>query len=637
MAGDVRQGQSSNRSFLLGQIARVQRKLRAQAARYFEQASELQSLAPSGPVGDQPTTFEQLCRIFILSDFEQEILLLCAGAELAVGWGQLCGAALGESRRRSPTFELAQAIADAPHWSAFSAPGPLRRWRLIEVGAGDSLMTSPLRIDERVLAYLLGIPGVDPRLTPWLSLVPPGQPLVPSQQQQCDRIVLLWRSQPGRLINLWGPDLSGQLEIAATACRILGRIPYQLENFPKQEESQQQLLVLWQREQKLTQVGLLLKTEDDAIPTAWLGETLETAAVLSRERCYASKTLGYGVMRPTVAEQRQLWQQALADDDISHERLTQIAGQFDFSTNQIHGAIAQARNDGAGASNWADVLWAVCRVQARPVLDELAQRLTLKEDWDDLILPDLQKQALKNMVAGVRSQYRVYHEWGFAQKQSRGFGISALFAGISGTGKTMAAGVIARTLELELYRVDLSAVVSKYIGETEKNLRQIFDAAESGSAVLLFDEADALFGKRSEVRDSHDRYANMEVSYLLQRMEAYRGVAILTTNLKESIDPAFIWRLQFIVKFPAPDFDQRLAIWQRVFPAQTPTQDLNYRLLAKLNVTGGLIRNIALTAAFLAADQNQPVTMEHLLQSARWEYSKLERPIPAAEIKGWCS
>ena len=239
------------------------------------------------------------------------------------------------------------------------------------------------------------------------------------------------------------------------------------------------------------------------------------------------------------------------------------------------------------------------------------------------------------MVGCLRSQHRVNQEWGFAQKQSQGIVISALFSGISGTGKTMAAGVIASTLQLDLYRIDLSSVVSKYIGETEKNLRQVFDAAEAGSVVLLFDEADALFGKRSQVRDSHDRYANMEVSYLLQRMEAYKGLAILTTNLIESIDPAFMRRLKFIVKFTAPDFDQRLAIWQRIFPTQTPTEDLNYRKLARLNVTGGLIRNIALTAAFMAAEQVQSVSMSHLLQATQREYSKLERPVPATEVKGW--
>ncbi|MBE9068800.1 ATP-binding protein, partial [Leptolyngbya cf. ectocarpi LEGE 11479] len=214
-------------------------------------------------------------------------------------------------------------------------------------------------------------------------------------------------------------------------------------------------------------------------------------------------------------------------------------------------------------------------------------------------------------------------------------GISALFSGASGTGKTTAAEVIAQDLNLDLYRIDLSAVVSKYIGETEKNLRRIFDAAEGGGVILLFDEADALFGKRSDVNDSKDRYANMEVSYLLQRMESYRGLAILTTNLKNSMDQAFLRRLRFVVQFPFPDIKQRTEIWRRVFPATTPTQGLVYERLAKLSITGGNIRNIALNAAFIAADADEPVMMKHLLQAAKREYLKLERPLTDTEIKGW--
>jgi SpoVK/Ycf46/Vps4 family AAA+-type ATPase len=194
---------------------------------------------------------------------------------------------------------------------------------------------------------------------------------------------------------------------------------------------------------------------------------------------------------------------------------------------------------------------------------------------------------------------------------------------------------MAGELRLDLYRIDLSQVVSKYIGETEKNLRRVFDAAEEAGAVLLFDEADALFGKRSEVRDSHDRYANIEVSYLLQRMEAYRGLAILTTNMKQALDPAFTRRIRFVVQFPFPDEEQRAEIWRRIFPPETPTEHLDVELLSHLNVAGGNIRNIAMGAAFLAADEDRPVGMTHVLQAARAEYAKLERPLTATETAGW--
>jgi SpoVK/Ycf46/Vps4 family AAA+-type ATPase len=268
-------------------------------------------------------------------------------------------------------------------------------------------------------------------------------------------------------------------------------------------------------------------------------------------------------------------------------------------------------------------------------MDDLAQRIVASAAWDDLVLPDLQKLTLRQLAAQVRHRLKVYETWGFAERGRRGLGVSALFTGPSGTGKTMAAEVLARDLKLDLYRIDLSAVVSKYIGETEKNLSRVFAAAEEGGVLLLFDEADALFGKRSEVRDSHDRYANIEVGYLLQKMEAYQGLAILTTNLKSVMDPAFQRRLRFTVNFPFPDAAQREVIWSKVFPQSTPTRGLDYRRLAQLNVTGGNIRNIALNAAFLAADAGTAVAMSDLVTAAKMEAQKIERPLSDSEIRGW--
>jgi SpoVK/Ycf46/Vps4 family AAA+-type ATPase len=256
-------------------------------------------------------------------------------------------------------------------------------------------------------------------------------------------------------------------------------------------------------------------------------------------------------------------------------------------------------------------------------------------DWDDLILPEPQKQVLRQLAAQVRHRMKVYETWGFSAKGRRGLGLSALFTGSSGTGKTMAAEVLARDLRLDMYRVDLASVVSKYIGETEKNLQRVFDAAEEGGVLLLFDEADALFGRRGEVRDSIDRYANIEVGYLLQRMEAYQGLAILTTNLKASLDPAFQRRLRFTVNFPFPDAPQREAIWRNVFPKATPTCSLDPKKLSQLNVMGGSIRNIALNAAFIAAGLDKPVEMSDLVEAARLEVPKMERALSEAETRGW--
>jgi SpoVK/Ycf46/Vps4 family AAA+-type ATPase len=310
--------------------------------------------------------------------------------------------------------------------------------------------------------------------------------------------------------------------------------------------------------------------------------------------------------------------------------------QFDLGPAEIHAASLEA----AAASptdqkQTLRVLWDACRTRVRPRLDDLAQRIECVSDWADLVLPAVEQRILRDIAAQVRHRAQVYETWGFASKGTRGLGISALFAGASGTGKTMAAEVLARELRLDLYRIDLSQVVSKYIGETEKNLRRIFDAAEAGGAVLLFDEADALFGKRSEVRDSHDRYANIEISYLLQRMESYRGLAILTTNMRGALDACFLRRIRFVVQFPFPDAGLRSEIWRRVFPANTPVDSLDVRKLARLTVPGGNIRNIALQAAFLAADGGEPVRMPHLRQAARREYAKLERTLSDSEVGDW--
>ena len=344
------------------------------------------------------------------------------------------------------------------------------------------------------------------------------------------------------------------------------------------------------------------------------------------------------VGKPSADEQRALWQTALGP--LAHElngQLDRLVGQFDLGPHAIEAAGLELRAEIDDEPNAAPgpALWDACRSYSRPRLDDLAQRIESPSAWDDLVLPALQGEILREVAAHVRQRMRVYDAWGFAGKGRRGLGISALFTGPSGTGKTMAAEVLANELRLDLYRIDLSSVVSKYIGETEKNLRRVFDAAEDGGAILLFDEADALFGKRTEVKDSHDRYANIEVSYLLQRMEAYRGLAILTTNLKGALDTAFLRRIRFVVEFPFPDAAQRAAIWRRIFPRQTPTETLDVERLARLNVTGGSIRNIALNAAFLAADGEGTVRASHVLQAARSEYAKLEKPLTDAETGGW--
>jgi SpoVK/Ycf46/Vps4 family AAA+-type ATPase len=282
-------------------------------------------------------------------------------------------------------------------------------------------------------------------------------------------------------------------------------------------------------------------------------------------------------------------------------------------------------------------VWDACISHSRPALDQLAQPIDAKATWDELVLPATEMTALRQIADQVGARMQVYEEWGFRERMNRGLGISVLFAGESGCGKTMAAEVIANELRLALFRIDLSAVVSKFIGETEKNLRKLFDAAEGGGAILFFDEADALFGRRSEVKDSHDRYANIEINYLLQRMESYRGLAILATNMKSAMDNAFLRRLRFIINFPFPGTAEREAIWSKVFPPKTPLEGLDFARLARLNLTGGSIHNIALHAAFLAARLGTPVTMPVVLDAARGEFRRFEKPVNENDFRSLSS
>jgi SpoVK/Ycf46/Vps4 family AAA+-type ATPase len=294
--------------------------------------------------------------------------------------------------------------------------------------------------------------------------------------------------------------------------------------------------------------------------------------------------------------------------------------------------IADVASQVAHAGTGPRGLWAACRAQTRPRLDTFARRVQPVASWDDLVLPDAEVTLLHHIVDQVRGRGQVLRSWGLAERITRGSAVTALFAGGSGTGKTLAAEVIANELELDMYRIDLAGVVSKYIGETEQNLRRVFDAAEEGGALLMFDEADALFGKRSEVRDSHDRYANIEISYLLARMEDYRGVAILASNLRHALDDAFLRRLRFVITFPFPGPAERARLWAQAFPAKAPVAELDIERLAKLAASGGTIRNIALNAAFCAAGRGTEITMELVLEMARIEFRKLERHVSDADF-----
>src|SRR6266516_2630383 len=630
-------------------------------------AIDLDALHDAALKMSAPPALETLCALFSLSPFERDILLLCAGCELSSSFATLCAALQGEGAHTSPTFGQALATLSEPHWNALTPNAPLRRWRLIEVGMGNVLTASPLRIDERVLHYLSGVQYMDERLLGIIEALRVTGDLVPSHRLLVEQIVSIWsqaaKTSPLPIIQLCGDEIAGKRLVAAKACSELGlhvsiTSAYAIPTNPGELES---LIRLWEREAALSTSALLVDCDEmerndagrDRTVARLIESTNGALIITSRERRHTLRRpmITFDVSKPSAAEQQSAWQSALGQAASSlNGRVELLVSQFNLSASAIFSASTEALGRFATTNSTKDagsldsqdtadelgkVLWDVCRVQARSRLDDLAQRIEPASEWDDLVLPELQRQILRDISAHVRQRARVYETWGFSSKGARGLGISALFAGASGTGKTMAAEVLANELRLDLYRIDLSQIVSKYIGETEKNLRRVFDAAEEGGSILLFDEADALFGKRSEVRDSHDRYANVEISYLLQRMEAYRGLAILTTNMKNALDSAFQRRIRFVVQFPFPDAGQRAEIWRRIFPAATPIESLDYKQLSRLQVAGGSIRNIAMNGAFVAAEASEPVRMFHLLQAARGEYAKLERPLTESEIGGW--
>jgi len=593
---------------------------------------------------------ELLVEKFSLSGFERDMLLVCAGVEFDARFARILARISGEDRHCRPTFSLLLSLLAEPHWSAIAPDGPLRSGRLVHVDADLGLTTSPLRLEESVLHFLTGLPQLDEKLRPLVRPLARPKSLPEDHRRTKERLVQAWsqHSDDGRrkLVRLVTSDPREGRIMFADACHAVGFGAFVADAcaLPRTAAELHEVASIWQRDAVLNDFALLIDlTTADTESTQAAGQMLERqhglAATVgdSGEALPMLASVRIDLAPPSVAEQVDIWRSALGRRYKSlNGQVGRLVQQFSLPANAILESVQQL--DLVEAEDPATngrALWLACRQHARGGMDDLARRIEARARWQDLVLPAAQLQTLRHIAVQVRHRHRVYESWGFADKSTRGFGVSALFSGPSGTGKTMAAEVLANELELDLYRIDLSATVSKYIGETEKNLRRIFDVAEVSGAILLFDEADALFGKRSEVKDSHDRYANLEISYLLQRMEAYRGLAILTTNLKSALDQAFLRRLRFIVQFPFPGPAERQAIWWNVFPTAMPRDDLDYEKLARLAVTGGNIANIALDGAFRAAEGDAPVTMQHLLLAARAEYGKLEKPLSDAEIRGW--
>ncbi|WP_327417815.1 ATP-binding protein [Streptomyces sp. NBC_01233] len=582
-----------------------------------------------------------------LSPFERDTLLLCAAPEFAPGIADLYARAQGNPLAPHPTFALALSLFPDPAWDVLSPYRGLRYWRLVDIdrAPGQPLVTSPLRADERIVNHLKGLDHLDVRLhallTP-LRSAPADTGLRPAAARHAAVAEALghWLD-PGAgaadglpVIQLLGTDRESKRTVAEQSAADCGLLLYGLPArlLPDPAEELDALARLWQREARLAPLALYLDADDAPAAGEAPERTGQVARFLERSggpRFVATREARVDVPAPTVAvevapppalERAAAWGTVLPPAEADR-----LAGQFTLDLSAIHEVATEAGGDPEQA-------WRGCLVRTRPRLGSLAQRLDSRVGWEDIVLPEEETALLRQIADQVAQRATVHDRWGFGERVSRGLGISALFTGPSGTGKTMAAEVLAGHLGLDLYRVDLSAAVSKYIGETEKNLRRLFDAAEPGGAILFFDEADALFGKRSEVKDSHDRYANIEVSYLLQQMEAYRGLAILATNQRRALDTAFLRRLRFIVPFAFPGVGERREMWARAFPATAPVEPLDPDRLAALPLSGGMIRNIALNAAFAAAAAGTAIAMPAVLAAVRAELRKTETPVPEHEL-----
>jgi SpoVK/Ycf46/Vps4 family AAA+-type ATPase len=621
--------------------------------------------------------FKRLQEAFELSAFDMAVIIIALAPEIDLRYERIYAYLQDDVTRSRPTIELAFNLlcasesAKLSRWLHFAPDAPLIRQGLLEL-IPDPNRTQPpllayyLKLDEQIIRWLLGHQALDSRLshfsqlhlTPAISLEQ--LPLDMALKRSLEALMVqAWETQQPLRLYFYGPHGVGKQRTAVAIASRLGvplitadlllllKIQVDFNTALKSlfREVQFQKAIVY-----LTGLDVLLEQGQYAVYQQLLAILQETKGITilastkawDADKINLMNAIAVEFSMPDFAQRQAYWQANLVKMGIvlNQQDIDILSDRFRLTPEQIDGAIATACNQ----TRWKNAAFAQTLTQShvQPTLHELlaaarkqsgqdltglARKISPKHTWDNIILPSDQLRQLREICNQVKYHHIVCEQWGFEQKLSLGKGVNVLFSGSPGTGKTMASEVIANELQLDLYKIDLSQIVSKYIGETEKNLDRVFTAAVDANAILLFDEADALFGKRSEVKDAHDRYANLEIAYLLQKMEEYEGITILTTNLRQNLDEAFTRRIRFIIEFPFPEADYRLQIWQKIFPQQTPLgTDVDLKLMAqKFKLAGGNIRNIALAAAFLAAEDGECVAMKYLLQATKREFQKMGR------------
>jgi SpoVK/Ycf46/Vps4 family AAA+-type ATPase len=616
----------------------------------------------------------RLAEILNLTAFETDTLLVCLAPELDLRYAQIFACLNDDPGRRLPTVglvcrllcsEMEETVAAREYFSPHS---PLIRYRLLELREDSQgpFLDHSLLLSRPIVSFLCGLATWESRINPFTRLVNPGRalPALILPEDVKNRLaslsslpfVSLETIQKGLLFYFYGPRGAGKTTAAEALCHEwnLPLMTVDVEGMLNADLELRTSIGLVFRESFLRPAAvcferfdLLLRDGEKAAQGRF--ELLNALRELSWLTILEGETPWYPpddlrqhlfcaieFPLPGCSLREKIWEAALQESgaDSNGLDLPALAGRFIFSGRQIQEAVRLARSyalprDPVDCRLTIGDLYAACRNQAGRDLARMAVKIQPRYAMKEIVLPPWQAEQLKSIIDRVRYRGVVHEEWGFEHRFSGDRGLKALFTGLSGTGKTMAAEVMAHELGLDLYKVNLATVVSKYVGETEKNLAQVFEAAERGNAVLFFDEADALFGKRTEVKDAHDRYANIETGYLLQKMEEHDGVVILATNLQKNMDEAFIRRLHFIVEFPLPAEEHRYRIWRGIFPAKTPlAEDIDFVFLARqFKITGGNIKNIALDAAFLAARAGETIGMKHLVQATRREFQKIGKMI----------
>jgi hypothetical protein len=649
--------------------AELPKKEQDELSRRQEQAAaQIRAIEERAEKQETLLRLKSLSETFGLDDFSWWAFIVCMAPALDLRYERIYGYLQDDVTRTLPGVDLLLHLLAPPDRLArldyihhFGRYAPLVQYRLLLPADQHTGLRQSFRAAQGVLDWVLGAYDPQAALGDWADLTLP-----PQDDSRLEAAAVFERgSMPSPrvldavkpILCLHGGDILQQ-NLAARQLAAALDVPLLTARLQPGEEPAAALekIAAAVRDARMLDCLLyvqnvqgLVNSESALSPSAFETLRLLDAPVLLGSRIplkldadmpgndYPLMLVPVGAL--SASERTELWRAMLEgalNDSITESDLRVLAGQFALSSGQViaaaSSAISQALQEGRPLQS-AD-LFGAARFHSGHHLAELAQKIEPRYTWDDLVLPETQMEMLRELVNMVQSRPLVLDEWGLGRKLTAGQGVSALFSGPPGTGKTLAAQIMAHQLGIDLYRIDLSTVVSKYIGETEKNLERIFTDAAQSNAILFFDEADTIFGKRSEVKDAHDRYANIEVGYLLQRMESYSGVSILATNLRANLDEAFTRRLQFIINFPFPDEEYRLKIWEVLIPPDMPrAADLDLKVLAdRFKLAGGSIRNIIVSAAFLAASNGGKVEMPHLMHGARRELQKMGKLLTESDF-----